>query len=442
MNDKMFKQTRFRLTLLFTSLIVVFLISFTAVSYIVVSSLITSKQKQQVTALAEEEYMEHKSDLLNWHNHHQNHLDKGANGQHYLLDYHPERQLFYYVISRNGEIIKGDESFPEIRENILQLINGWNPKNKEIRRETIKLGNGESISLLLSGKPVFQNNTRIGTIYTGINITTQIYIVKVLISVLCVISIIFIGLSVLLGYYMSGKAMVPIANAFQRQKEFVANASHELRTPLSIFQSSLEVIEADERDKLGEFSLQVFDDMKDELRRMTKLINDLLWLARSDANAIELTKEWFLLPPVIDELIRKCRPLAEQKHIKFVTNIQKDMAIYGDKERIIQLIFILLDNAVKYNTENGQIKIAVERDRKNVNIEISDTGIGIPVEQQALIFERFYRADPSRSRKQQGNGIGLSIAKWIVDAHGGTIRVQSEEGKGSRFIVTLPQPAN
>lgn len=402
------------------------------------SSLITSRQEQQVIALAEEEYMEHKFDLLNWYN--QKNLNNGTDNQDYFLDYHPEAQLFYYVITRNGEIIKGNESFPEIRENILRLINGWNPKNKEVRRETIKLGNGESISLLLSGKPVFKNNMRIGTIYTGINITSQIYIVRILISVLCVISIIFIGLSVLLGYYMSGKAMVPIANAFKRQKEFVANASHELRTPLSIFQSSLEVIEAEEREKLGEFSLQVFDDMKDELRRMTKLINDLLWLARSDANAIELTKEWFLLPPIIDELIRKCRPLAEQKHIKFVTNIQEDITIYGDKERIIQLIFILLDNAVKYNVENGQINITIGRDRKNVNIEISDTGIGIPPEHQKLIFERFYRVDKSRSRRQQGNGIGLSIAKWIVDAHDGTIHVQSEEGKGSRFIVTLPQP--
>jgi two-component system sensor histidine kinase CiaH len=440
MNDKMFKQTRFRLTLLFTSLIVVLLISFTAVSYIVVSSLITSKQKQQVIALAEEEYMEHKSDLLNWYN--QKNLDNDMDDQNYFPDYHPETPLFYYVITRNGEIIKGEESFPEIRENILHLINGWNPENKEVRHETIKMHNGKSISFLLSGKPVFKNNIYIGTIYTGINITTQIYIVRVLISVLCVISIIFIGLSVLLGYYMSGKAMVPIANAFKQQKEFVANASHELRTPLSILQSSLEVIEADERDKLGEFSLQVFDDMKDELRRMTKLINDLLWLARSDANAIELTKEWFLLPPIVDELIRKCRPLAEKKHIKFVTNIQENTVIYGDKERIIQLIFILLDNAVKYNNENGQIKIAVERNRKNVNIEISDTGIGIPIEHQKHIFERFYRVDQSRSRRQQGNGIGLSIAKWIVDAHGGTIHVQSEEGKGSRFIVTLPQPTN
>ncbi|MCZ0754969.1 sensor histidine kinase [Anoxybacillus sp. J5B_2022] len=384
--------------------------------------------------------MEHKSDLLNWYNHKK--LDNNADLQNYFLDYHPEMPVFYYVITRNGEIINGDESFPEIRGNVLRLINGWNPKNKEVRHETIKMGNGKSMSLLLSGKSVFKNNVYIGTIYTGTNITMQIYIVKVLVTVLFAISVIFIGLSILLGYYMSGKAMVPIVNAFQRQKEFVTNASHELRTPLSILQSSLEVIEADEREKLGEFSLQVFDDMKDELRRMTKLINDLLLLARSDANAIKLTKEWFPLTPIIDELIRKCRPLAEKKHIKFSTNIQGNIAIYGDKERIIQLLFILLDNAVKYNIENGYINITIKHEQKNVKIEISDTGIGIPSEHQKFIFERFYRVDQSRSRNQQGNGIGLSIAKWIVDAHGGTIHVQSEEGKGSRFIITLPQTTN
>ncbi|WMJ15155.1 HAMP domain-containing sensor histidine kinase [Geobacillus proteiniphilus] len=435
MNDKMFKQTRFRLTLLFASLIVVFFVLFTSASYMIVSSLIMTKQRQQAIDLAEEEYMEHKFELLNWY--YKNADDDDTDES--ISAHHSSMPFFYYVITRDGEVIKGEESFPEIRENILHRIHGWRPGNKDVRYETVTIGN-EKIWFLLSGKQVLIKKIYIGTIYTGINITEQVYIVKVLTGVLCVMSIVFIGLSVVLGYYMSGRAMVPIANAFKRQKEFVADASHELRTPLSILQSSIEVIESEEKGKLGEFSLQVLDDMKDELKRMTKLTNDLLWLARSDSNAITLTKEWFPLFPVVNELIRKCRPLAEQKQIRFTVHMQEDIMVYGDKERIIQLMFILLDNSVKYNNENGQVSIKVERNRKNVMIEIKDTGIGIPIEHQKYIFERFYRVDPSRSQRQQGYGIGLSIAKWIVDAHGGTINVQSEEKRGSRFIVTLPQP--
>jgi two-component system sensor histidine kinase CiaH len=143
---------------------------------------------------------------------------------------------------------------------------------------------------------------------------------------------------------------------------------------------------------------------------------------------------------MISELIRKCHPLAEQKNIEFLTNIQENITIFGDKERIKQLLFILLDNALKYNVENGQVRMNIWREAESIKMEVSDTGIGIPLEHQHRIFERFYRVDKARSRQHEGNGIGLSIAQWIVDAHGGTISVQSEEGKGSCFIVTLPQP--
>ncbi|WP_064214084.1 sensor histidine kinase, partial [Anoxybacillus flavithermus] len=344
------------------------------------------------------------------------------------------------VITPNGKILDGDESFPDLRKDILKIIRKWIPKNEEVRRETIKVQGGKTISLLLSGKSVFKNGIYIGTIYTGTNITMQIYIVKTLLIILILISLVFIGLSALLGYYMSGKAMVPIVRSFQKQKEFVANASHELRTPISIFQSSLEVIEAEEVEKMSEFSLQILYDMKDEVKRMTKLINDLLLLARSDADVVQLNQEWFVLEPMISELIRKCHPLAEQKNIEFLTNIQENITIFGDKERIKQLLFILLDNALKYNVENGQVRMNIWREAESIKMEVSDTGIGIPLEHQHRIFERFYRVDKARSRQHEGNGIGLSIAQWIVDAHGGTISVQSEEGKGSCFIVTLPQP--
>ncbi|WP_239691289.1 hypothetical protein [Geobacillus proteiniphilus] len=149
MNDKMFKQTRFRLTLLFASLIVVFFVLFTSASYMIVSSLIMTKQRQQAIDLAEEEYMEHKFELLNWY--YKNADDDDTDES--ISAHHSSMPFFYYVITRDGEVIKGEESFPEIRENILHRIHGWRPGNKDVRYETVTIGN-EKIWFLLSGKQV------------------------------------------------------------------------------------------------------------------------------------------------------------------------------------------------------------------------------------------------------------------------------------------------
>ncbi|TVY09696.1 sensor histidine kinase [Paenibacillus cremeus] len=251
------------------------------------------------------------------------------------------------------------------------------------------------------------------------------------------------------GYILSGRAMVPIARSFQRQQDFTADASHELRTPLSVLHSSLEILE-EEKSSLPPFHRTVLTNMGDEVSRMIRLTESLLTLSRSDSGAEELNREPANLLELASDAMEKMRPLAGRKSITLrldtgeasssTSLAEAAPTVLVDQERIRQLLVILLDNAIKYTPEGGAVSLALEQDDAagGCRIAVEDTGIGIPSEQKQHIFERFFRSDKARSRQEGGAGLGLSIAKWIVDAHGGKISVESELGKGSRFTVELP----
>lgn len=270
----------------------------------------------------------------------------------------------------------------------------------------------------------------------GVDVSAQLTMGKMLAIIFAGLTVIFSALAAIIGLWMSKKAMVPIATSFQRQREFVADASHELRTPLAILHSSLEVLEAEE--ELSPFSEQIVDDMKDETKRMTALVGDLLTLARADSDAIQLEKQTFSLPPVVDAMARSFQRLADKKEISFHVARPDDVVVYADEKRIQQLFYILLDNAMKYTPKKGSVHVQVHVQHDKLIMDITDSGIGISKQDISRIFDRFYRVDKARSRKLGGSGLGLSIAQWIVDAHHGTITVQSVEQQGTTFHITLP----
>lgn len=240
---------------------------------------------------------------------------------------------------------------------------------------------------------------------------------------------------------MAGRAIVPIRKSYERQREFVADASHELRTPLSIFMASVDVMQGDKDSVMSPVVKQVISDMKDEIKKMSNIVSDMLTLARADA-PINIIKERFNLKPVAEQAVRSLCPFAHKKNVAFSMESQDEVWIVADKERISQLLFILLDNAIKYTPAGGKVYVkiaAFESKNRGIILTIKDTGMGIPPEYQELIFERFYRVDKARSREIGGSGLGLSIAKWIVAAHEGEINVHSKVGEGSTFTVTLPQ---
>ncbi|MNT17714.1 Alkaline phosphatase synthesis sensor protein PhoR [compost metagenome] len=176
-----------------------------------------------------------------------------------------------------------------------------------------------------------------------------------------------------------------------------------------------------------------------ESKRMSKLLEDLLTLARSDSNQLQIQPTLFQLNALIRELTRQFSLLANTKEIDIEVELQEPLSLWGDESRIRQLLVILLDNALKYTPESGVIKVSGRYQSNQVYICVSDSGCGIAENELPYIFDRFYRGDKVRSRTEGGTGLGLSIAKWIVEVHGGDIHIHSRVGDGTRTELLFPR---
>jgi heavy metal sensor kinase len=226
-----------------------------------------------------------------------------------------------------------------------------------------------------------------------------------------------------------------LESSFKRMAEFTADASHELRTPICAMRGEAEVLLLKER-KAEEYQegLVHFIEQFDHLNQM---INDLILLSKFDATQVELKMAPLRLDLLIKDLCNLFQVLAEQNKIALEMGTIEEVTVLGDKARLQQLFTNLIDNAIKYTSE-GSIRVAVEKNQEGALVKISDTGIGIPKEEQEKIFKRFYRVDKSRLRETGGVGLGLSIADWIATSHHGKIEVDSEINQGSTFTVYLP----
>ncbi|MGG6312456.1 sensor histidine kinase [Paenibacillus macerans] len=239
--------------------------------------------------------------------------------------------------------------------------------------------------------------------------------------------------------------------AYSTQRRFVSDASHELRTPLTTIRGNVDLLkkmwnpdtekrEAIEEERVRNFSLEAVSDIAAESERMSRLVNDMLSLARADAGQT-LSKEWIPLQPVVEEVIRRAQFLPRKAEwLQGDLNALDGVSVAGSKDYLQQMLFIFIENAFKY-TEEGSVTIDAARAGSQIGIRIADTGIGMDRSEVPHIFERFYRADPSRG-VIQGTGLGLSIAKWIIDEHDGSVEVLTKRGEGTTFIIWLPAVFN
>lgn len=269
------------------------------------------------------------------------------------------------------------------------------------------------------------------TIFLGSR--NEVSLHRLIMIVILSLILVFIG-----SLTISKFAIAPISRSWQKQLDFTADASHELRTPLAVIRTNLEIV-LDSPKETVESQLKWLENIETEHLRMTRLVEDLLTLSRSDAGEQGIQKVEFVLDEVLEQVIHKFQSVCEQKSIRLISDeIEHQIPLLGDPKRIEQLLVILLDNACQYTPKGGQVRVTLQRREKRVVCTISDTGIGIGEQDLNKIFDRFYRVTESRKRNPDGSGLGLAIAKWIVEQHHGRIRISSILGEGSSFIIELP----
>jgi heavy metal sensor kinase len=233
-----------------------------------------------------------------------------------------------------------------------------------------------------------------------------------------------------------------LSKSFTQQRQFMADASHELRTPLSAIRTtSAVVLQREDREK-SEYR-EAFAIVEQQAQRLTRIVEDMFLLARTDAGhpGIQITE--FYLDELLTETVRAASMLASRKNLRLEVSSLSEIPFRGDEGLLRQLLWNLLDNAFKYTPNGGRVRVALELRDGQYRITVTDTGGGVPPELQVHIFERFFRADKSRSRAETthegGAGLGLPIARWIAEAHGGRLELLQSDQTGSIFAVSLPR---
>ena len=345
-------------------------------------------------------------------------------------------RLFFYIFNENGQLIRFERASFRLEQFVLDVIESGNLAEGEVEVFQHSNETGQLNTVMMTSKKIVTDNVS-QTLYVGKDVTALYSGLQKATYAQVVLGFVAVLISSVIGYYMAGRALVPLKEAYDKQKQFAADASHELRTPLAVVMASADLLLADPSIK-EPFLRQVLEDLKSEVKKMTNLVSDLLMVARSDNNALKVKIQRLDLTEILKQVIRTMTPIAEKKNIRLAGENFAKVMINADEQRIKQLAIILVDNAIKYTTEGGAVLIRLEKaDNARAVFAVMDSGIGIAPEDLDKVFERFYRVDKARSREMGGNGLGLAIAAEIVKLHEGKISVASKLGEGTKFTVEL-----
>jgi signal transduction histidine kinase len=456
--EDMFRRTQYRLTLQYSGILIVFLLIFISIAYGVFYNIIMRDQAKEAQAMAEQQAQYVQEQLR----HNRSFDPRLLENQELVIS--TEEQLFSYLIGNNGQLLTGYEAEAWMRVPLLSAVQGWKPIATELRQQSLLMkedlmkdkrrmprgykgplqqNSHLELRVMLSGTPVKYGDQQVAMLYVGKNVSYHHELLKWLLYLLGGLGILFFGVGLYMSHLMSRRAMIPIMESYQRQREFIADASHELRTPLSVLMSSIQSMELEQKEEQEAYTGKLLGYMKDEVKRMTRMVSDLLVLARSDEAAEPLHRELFDAERAVDTVVEAMRPAAEAKDIRLHWGTTgQSMLILADAGKLKQLLYILLDNAIKYSGSGAEVLVTLamlgNEGSRRLQLTVEDTGQGIDPSEQARIFDRFYRADKARNRQLGGHGLGLSIAKAIATAHQGSIQVSSVIGKGTKFTVLLP----
>lgn len=408
----MFQKLRLKLTLTNVAVVsIIFLIFITGV-YIAVRGVIKNQEDQLINVISSNAGLDNVP-LKPGHNDYSEH----------------QYRYFYVMLNPSGEItsVTPNQALTAPLNDLASKVLSSSRKRGNIEWE------GEPY---LYVKSALKNGT--GSYVIFVNTHFEHEILDKLLMVLALTGIAGLILVFFGGLFMANRSLIPVKESWKRQRDFVADASHELRTPLAVIETTLDLI-ISKSDQTVDSQMKWLENIQTENKRMTKLVNDLLFLARTDSKQVALELKTFPLHSALLEAYIPFEAIALRQGIQLESFDGPQIDFLGDEERLKQLAVILVDNAIKHTSSGGKVKLALLDMGSSVEIVVSDTGEGIDKEHIHKIFQRFYRVDKARSRKEGSVGLGLSIAEWIVKEHRGVIKVDSVKDRGTTFRVILPR---
>lgn len=426
MKDNLFRKSRRRLTIFYTVILTCFLIGFFFLVQWIMRLAVTSEQSHELLAAANEVAGVQRRLLP--------HRRLSENEKDELLN----ERIFFYVINNEGKILNSARAPESIEPFVLEKISEKKLRDGESDVFTRDSSGDHRERIILAAQPIKIDGEKIGTVYTGKEVTAVYWSMKKAMYWFAGVAVLAILLAAVGGYIFSGWAIVPLREAYEKQRQFAADASHELRTPLSVVMASADLLDNDP-SITSPLLKQVIGDVRDEVKKMSKLVGDLLIMARRDNDALSLKTARFDLEEAVEHSLRTMKPLADKKGI-ILERDGGSFFVRADEQKLEQLLIILLDNAIKYTPEGGRIMVSLLKPEKgHFGFAVTDNGIGIAPGDIERIFDRFYRVDKARSREMGGNGLGLAIARELAVMHGGSIVADSEPGKGSTFTVKVKE---
>ncbi|MDD9270787.1 sensor histidine kinase [Paenibacillus sp. GCM10023248] len=269
-----------------------------------------------------------------------------------------------------------------------------------------------------------------------LDVTAQQNILTNLIYTFSAVAFIMLIVIYFMSRFFANRSIEPVKEAFNKQKQFIADASHELKTPLAVIQTNADVLLSNSDDTIQN-QAKWLHHIKSETERMKTLTNDLLYLTEMDDSRANVLYVNFNISEAVESVILTMEAVMFEKDITLTYDIEPGLMLRGSSEQIKQVVMILLDNAIKYNKPKGSIELTLQKRHHDIQLKVTNTGEGIPPEHLDNIFDRFYRVNQSRSRKSGGYGLGLAIAKSIVEQHKGRITAKSAVNEETSFIVHL-----
>jgi len=340
-----------------------------------------------------------------------------------------------WIVSENDQITTKDLSLASAPGSLVPIFTPIIEQSRHATTEIWAMNHVGQVSVLTAAHPLFVEGQYVGTIISAYSLRSMQRTLQTLIQIDIELGLASILVIVPITYLLSRRSLQPIRVALQRQRSFVNDAAHELRTPLTILQGTLEL--AQHETDVTQLHEAISESIA-EATYISRLVGDLSTLARLQSGSTSISLVTLDIAIITQQTVDAMQALAEPKDLTLTcSGCAQELLLFGDATRLRQLLVILIENAVKYNHQGGQVEVRLSRHRYEAQISVSDTGIGIPAKDLSHVFDHFYRATEAE-RHTSGSGIGLAIAAWIVSSHGGQIEVASREGAGTKFTVWVP----